>query len=182
MKKVFIIATFLTLAFTSCKEKDAATTDENTQKEPVKENFNVELDVVAEKEDNFALYFTEDNTINFNGEHAVWRGVKGQNQSETLFFELPEPVVPTNIRIDFGINKGDKQGDITLKKLRMSFYGKKFETNGSDFFKYFIPNDSIKTEIDQASGSIKFLKTAKQSTPFYYPQQSLIDEIKNLTK
>jgi hypothetical protein len=94
--------------------------------------------------------------------------------------DLKEEIIPTNIRIDFGINKD--QGDVVLEKFKFSFYGKSFEAKGSEFFKYFIPNDSVKTEIDTKNGTVKFLKNPKKFfTPFYYPQQAVLDEIKKIT-
>ncbi len=183
MKIKSLLFALALMSVAACKDKEEKSPDAGpVAQEAIKENFSVELDVIAEKEDNLAVYFTEDNTINFSGESAVWRGVKGGNAQETLYFELPEAASPTHIRFDFGINKGDKQGDITLKKWRMSYYGNKFEATGADFLKYFIVNDSIKTEVDPATASIKFLKHPNgTSTPFYYPNQALVDAVKQLT-
>lgn len=177
MKTNFVIlATIISLTFISCKNDkngDAAKADE-------KQNFSIDLDVVAPLDDNFSVYYTEDNTINFNGEKAVWRGVKGQPETQKVTLDLKEEIIPTNIRIDFGINKD--QGDVVLEKFKLSFYGKSFEAKGSEFFKYFIPNDSVKTEIDTKNGTVKFLKNPKKFfTPFYYPQQAVLDEIKKIT-
>ena len=177
MKTNFVIlATVISLTFISCKNdknEDAAKADE-------KQNFSIDLDVVAPLDDNFSVYYTEDNTINFNGEKAVWRGVKGQSDTQKVTLDLKEEIIPTNIRIDFGINKD--QGDVVLEKFKLSFYGKSFEAKGSEFFKYFIPNDSIKTEIDPVKGTVKFLKNPKKFfAPFYYPQQAVLDEIKKIT-
>jgi len=177
--KIAVISIFL-VTLASCKKEEKADVATAAPKEEVKQNFSVEVDVISEKPDNLAIYYTEDNTINFTGERAVWRGVKGQNQEEHLVFDFSEELVPTTIRMDFGINTGDKQGDVTLKKFKVVYYGKSFEANGSDFFKYFIPNEAVKTEIDAANGSIKFLKDPK-ATHFYYPQQAIVDEIKKLT-
>ncbi len=178
--KNFIIATLFSLAFISCKNDKTEKTEE-APKADVKENFSVDLDVITPIEDNFSVYYTEDNTINFTGEKAVWSGVKGQPNSQTVTLNLSEEIIPTNIRIDFGLNKD--QGDIILEKFKLSYYGKSFEAKGSEFFTYFIPNDSVKTEIDLAKGTVKFLKNPKKFyTPFYYPQQKVLDEIKKITK
>ena len=177
MKTNFVIlATIISLTFISCKndkKEDVAKADE-------KQNFSIDLDVIAPLDDNFSVYYTEDNTINFNGDKAVWRGVKGQSDTQKVTLDLKEEIIPTNIRIDFGINKD--QGDVVLEKFKLSFYGKSFEAKGSEFFKYFIPNDSVKTEIDTKTGTVKFLKNPKKFfTPFYYPQQAVLDEIKKIT-
>lgn len=180
--KIFIIATIFSLVLVSCKKDNQVKEgEENTPQIEKKEKFSVDLDVLVPKEDNFSVYYTEDGTINFTGEKAVWSGVKGQAESQKVVLDLPEEVIPTNIRIDFGINK--EQGDVVLEKFKLSFYGKTFEAKGSDFLKYFITNDSVKTEIDQVKGTIKFVKNPKKFfTPFYYPQQAVLDEISKITK
>ena len=177
MKTNFVIlATIISLTFISCKNDKK----EDVTKVDEKQNFSIDLDVVAPLDDNFSVYYTEDNTINFNGDNAVWRGVKGQSDTQQVTLDLKEEIIPTNIRIDFGINKD--QGDVVLEKFKLSFYGKSFEAKGSEFFKYFIPNDSVKTEIDTKNGTVKFLKNPKKFfTPFYYPQQAVLDEIKKIT-
>lgn len=178
--KISIIAFVFALAFVSCKKEEKANQADAAKAEEVK-NFSVDLDVTAEKDDNFSVYYTEDNTINFNGEKAVWAGVKGK-QDQTVTLNLPEEVIPTDVRIDFGIKQGEEQGDVTLKKFKLNFYGKTFEAKGSDFLKYFIKNDSIQTDIDAAKGTITFRKNPKSKmTPFYYPQQTIIAEVKKMT-
>jgi hypothetical protein len=181
MKKVFFISAILALTvFASCKneskEQEAA-----APKEDVKQNFSVDLDVISNLEDNFALYYTEDGTINFTSDKAVWSGVKGQPTTQTVTLNLSEEILPTDIRLDFGINK--EQGDIVLEKFKLNYYGKSFQARGSEFFKYFIPNDSVKTEINEVRGTVKFLKNPKgHFTPFFYPNVTILDEIKKITK
>jgi hypothetical protein len=182
MKTSFFIIAIIAITLTSCK-KDGGSKKEDQEAIPkieTKQKFSVDLDIIASKDDNFSVYYTEDRTIAFTGEKAVWTGVIGQSESQKLTLDLPEEVIPTNIRIDFGLNKD--QDDVTLEKFKLNFYGKSFEARGSAFFKYFIPNDSIKTEIDQVNGTIKFLKNPKNfSSPFYYPQQAVLDEIEKIT-
>jgi len=180
---IFVAAVVLAFTFTSCK-KEESTASDNAAAPAVEEvkNFRVELNVRAEKDDDFALYYTEDKTINFTGEQAVWSGIKS-NQNSTVILNLSEEVVPTNIRLDFGIKKGADQGDVTLSDVKISYYSKSFGFKGADFFKYFIENKDIKTKIDPTAGTITFLKNPdNQVTPFYYPHQLLVDEIAKITK
>ncbi|MBC8883670.1 hypothetical protein H9X57_10745 [Flavobacterium piscinae] len=138
------------------------------------------MSVICTREDNFAVYYTEDGTINFTGEKAIWSGVLGQEGSQKVMFNFPEDVIPTHIRFDLGFNK--EQGDITVEKFKLDYYGKSFEAKGSDFLKYFIQNDSVKTEINEVNGTITILKNPKGfSPPFYYPHQALLDEISKIT-
>lgn len=179
--RILIIATIFALAFVSCKKEEKAKQEDAAVAAEQVKNFRVELDVYAEKDDNFSVYFTEDNTINFTGEKAIWAGVKGK-QDQKITLNLPEEVIPTNVRIDFGLKTGDEQGDVTLKNFKFEFFGKTFERKGSEFLNYFIKNDSIQTEIDAQKGTITFKKNLKgKITPFFYPQQTVIDEIKKMT-
>lgn len=180
MKKNLLGILFCIIALTSCK-KEGTKNEELPVLIETSQNFSVELHVIAQEEDNFAVYYTEDKSINFNGDNAAWSGVLAQSTSQTVMINLPEEILPTNLRIDFGINK--EQTDIVLEKLKFDYLGKSFESKGSDFLKYFIPNDAIKTEIDESKGTIKFLINAQNSsTPFYYPQQAVLDEISKLTQ
>ena len=178
-KNILFIVAFVTFFMVSCKDDKKEIGIEKA--EDKNEFFSVDLDVVCPMKDDFSLYYTEDNTINFTGEKAVWSGVEAKQVSQKVALNLPGQIIPTNIRIDFGMNKD--QGDIILEKFKLSYYGKSFEAKGSDFLKYFIQNDSVKTEIDPVKGTIKFLKNPKKfQPPFYYPQQAVLDEIIKITK
>lgn len=169
----------LSLAF-SCQKK-AEENKEEIQLTPEQQIFNVEMDVKAENADDFALYYTQDNTINFSDKEVVWRGVKGGMQSERLTFNLPEDVLPTNIRIDFGIKKDSK--DVTLERFKIAYLNQTIEAKGSDFLYYFIINDKVQAIPDPANGTITFKKKPEfpTETYYYYPSPALNDTIKVLT-
>lgn len=180
--KLIILSAILSLAFVSCKNdaKEGKATEE-VVKQDVKENFSLELDVITPNKDDFSMFYTEDGTINFSGDKAVWFGVVPNAASQKVVFDLSEEILPTDIRIDFGLVQ-DK-GDVTVERFKMSYYGKTFEAKGSDFLKYFIPNETLKADVDAAKGTIRFQKLPeKPFTPFFYPQQALLDEIKKITK
>lgn len=180
MKRILLLPVVLLTFMVSCKKEEEKPAEAATPDAPVKENLNVALDVRAEIDDNFALYYTEDNSINFTSEQAVWSGVKGGNQSNKVYLTLSEDILPTDIRLDFGIN--DKQGNVVLENFHMDYAGKSFEFKGSDFFKYFAPNNEVKAEIDAEKGTITFLKNpTKFQTPFFYPQPTILEELKKIT-
>ena len=179
-RKIFIIAfSFLTF-FTACKneKKDQTTTED--KKPTVKENFNVELDIMASKKDDFTLYYTEDNSIEFTGDMALWHGVKGENTREKILFDLSEEKIPTDIRLDLGMNKA--QDSVEVYNVKIAYYGNELSINGSEFFKYFIESKDFKTAIDDKNRSLKIYKNGPEyKTPFFYPRQELIDAIKKIT-
>lgn len=179
--KAYIITVLFTFFFTSCKN-ESKTNEVNSSNPEKKQCFSVEFDVVTDKDDDFAVYYTEDGTINFNGDQATWGHVKGQSDPQKVLINLNEEIIPTDIRIDLGIKKGADQGDVTVKTIKMDYYGRALEIRGSDFFKYFQKNDSIQTVVDEAKGTITVKKNPKSTvTPFYYPHQILLDEIKKIT-
>lgn len=161
----------------SCKKEKEETVVENKN---VNKFFSVELEAAASKADNFAVYFSEDNTVDFKGTNAVWSGIKGGNQFETLTFALSEERIPTHIRLDFGL-KAD-QDSVVVKNVKVSYYGNDYQFKGSDFFQYFIQDKQFNTKTDVAKGTITFLKKdGTYKTPYYYPTQATIDNIKKIT-
>jgi len=176
--KTKVLSSLLVLSmFFSCKDGKTGV----EIKETVKQNFSVEFDVIAETPDDFTVYYTETNTNEFVGDKAVWGGVKGGNQQEKVIIDLPEPIIPTNIRLDFGVKLDRK--DVVLKNIKFIFYGNSFEIRGSDFFNYFVIREGVKTETDVTAGTIKFIKTPEQTEGTnYYPRQELLDKIAQITK
>lgn len=178
--KIFLASTILLFFMSSCKDNKEEKSTEDKTIEKVKENFSVELDVMASKKDDFTLYYTEDNTLGFKGEMAVWHGVTGDNERETIVFDLSEEIMPTDIRLDFGMNKDQEL--VEIFNVKIIYYGNELIIKGSDFFNYFIESKDFKTEIDVQNGSLKMLKNGTDyKTPFYYPRQELIDALKKLT-
>lgn len=182
MKTKFILITvILALAFVSCKNEAKGEAEQEATKENVKQNFSLEMDVISANKEDFSMFYTEDGTINFNADKVVWFGVKQDSTSQKIVFDVAEEIIPTDIRIDFGIVQ--ERGDVTLEKFKLSYYGKTFEAKGSDFFKYFIANEGVKADVDATKGTIRFQKIAdKPYTPSFYPQQTILDEIKKITK
>jgi hypothetical protein len=179
MRKSIPLIVLALLFFVSCKEDKK--TEENSTSEIAKNDFfSVELDVINSLEDNFAVYYTEDKTINFTSDKTIWSGVKGQVESQKLNFKFPEEILPTDIRLDFGMKQDQKE--VILENVKMNYYGKSFQFRGSDFLNYYRANDSIKTEVDEAKGTIKFLQNPKRFNPiFFYPNEKLLEEVQKIT-
>lgn len=179
--KLVVFALLIAAGLGACKDKEATPAEGAAAAKPeVKKQFSVEMDVIALKDDHFSVYYTEDNSINFVGEKAVWQDVKGQPQSQKLVFNLSEDILPTNIRLDFGNNK--EQGDIVLEKFKFSYYGNSVEIRGADLLKYYLPCKEVDTKIDEANGTITFLqKPGKYAPPFFYPFDPGIKAVKDVT-
>mgnify|MGYP000858746459 CR=1 FL=1 len=180
MKKILLLTlSLVSLLSVSCKDDKKAGEDNAANAAPVKPNFFVEVDANAAKKDDFAVYFTEDGTNNFNGQNTVWHGINA-GKTETVVFDLPEPVIPTNIRLDFGLNK--EQDSVTVSRVKFSFLNNNLEIKGSQFFDYFIKDEQFKATTDPAKGTLTIVKNGPEyKTPYYYPRQELIDKIKEMT-
>ena len=170
---VFLVA--VTATFASCGEKKEEKV-ENAK--PVNEFFSVEVQALASKTDDFAMYFSEDNTSNFKDINAVWHGIKG-GAEETVPFILTEEKIPTHIRLDFGLKNQDS---VVVKNIKVDYFGNTLEIKGSDFFNYFIKDEQFITKTDPAKGTLTILaKEGVYKTPYYYPTQLTIDKIKEIT-
>ncbi|MBC7439935.1 MAG: hypothetical protein H7250_08130 [Flavobacterium sp.] len=177
MKNKFLV--LLVLAMTtlvSCGDK------KKEQKEAVKkvnEFFSVEVEALASKTDDFAMYFSEDGTSNFKDINAVWHGIKG-GKEEKISFKLSEEKIPTHLRLDFGLKNQDS---VVIKNIRVDYFGNVIEIKGSDFFSYFIKDEQFVTKTDANKGTMTILaKEGIYKTPYYYPTQLTIDKIKEITK
>lgn len=176
MKNKIFILVFLSLtALISCNSKKGENKEDSNQ---VNEFFSVEVEALASKTDDFALYFSEDNTSNFKDINAVWHGIKGGTY-EKIPFVLSEEKVPTHIRLDFGLKNQDS---VVVKNIKIDFFGNNFQVKGSDFFTYFIKDEQFVTKTDAAKGTLTILsKDGVYKTPYYYPTQLTIDKIKEIT-
>lgn len=179
MKKLYFLA-LVAITLVSCKQesKQTETVDETTTLK--KENFYVELETTSSKKDDFALYFTTDNTNDFNGTQAVWHGVDSLTE-ELVTFDIPEEFLPTNLRLDLGLNKA--QDSVVVKKVKLSYLDKNLEFTGDNFFTYFIKDDQFKTKVDSIKKTLTIYKDgAEYKTPYFYPTQELTDKITTIVK
>lgn len=176
MKNRFLILVFTSLTYlVSCNDKKEENKDES---KAVNEFFSVEIEALASKSDDFAMYFSEDNTSNFKDVNAVWHGIKG-GANEKVPFVLSGEKIPTHIRLDFGLKNQDS---VVVKNIKVDFFGNSFQVKGSDFFTYFIKDEQFVTKTDAAKGTLTILaKDGVYKTPYYYPTQLTIDKIKEIT-
>lgn len=179
MKK--IITLILVLSLFSCKEKNEEQNNEDQQvvEEVTNPNFSVDVTAIASKKDAFALYFSEDNTVNFNQENVIWAEIN-QNELSNLNFEIKEERIPTHIRLDFGLNK--EQDSVVIRKIKMSYLKNSFEFKGSDFFQYFNQDSIFKTAVNVSKGTLTIYKEGSEyKTPFFYPNEILVDKIREIS-
>lgn len=178
MKLNIAAVCLIALTFFSCKQESKPVTPAEVKE--TSKTFDVTLDVTATKDDTFHLFYTDDGSINFNEKNSVWVEIRGKETSQQVVFKLPEDVLPTHLRVDFGINKN--QENMIINNFKMSYLDKNFEAKGPLFFTYFYPNLEC-TNIDKDKGIIMPVKKGNTySGPMFYPQIALTEEINKLVK
>lgn len=173
-----ILATFIVIAsiFVSCK--DESPKQEDTA-DKVVNNFKVTVNVTIKKDDNLSLYYTEDGSTDFTTIQPMWVNVKGSETPQDVVFTLPADASPTQIRMDFGINKD--QETIIINKFSMNYSDKAFQASGEEFYIYF-DADKSKTIFDKDKKTIDaVIKDGVRQIPSFYPNtKPLGDEIAKL--
>jgi len=171
MKIKSLLALLTAVLFFSCKDGKTEVAES--------ENFKITVDVIANKEDDFCLLYTTDGTSNFQN-NAVWQHVKGSADQQSVVFNLPKDVKPTQLRFDVGFNK--QQEEIVLKGIAFEYKGKKKESRGTEMRLFFRPDES-KCTFDGETGVIKALVTnGQKQVPSLYPQEVYLGpELKKLT-
>jgi hypothetical protein len=139
-------------------------------------NFKVTLNVVVKKDDDFALFYTTDGSTDFKIA-PIWHAVKGSSDAQEIKYELPQNILPTQLRMDFGLKQN--QEDILLKSVLLEYKDKKREITGAELAVFFRP-DVSKCSFD--GSMIKaIVKGGVKESPSLYPQESLLGpELKKL--
>lgn len=173
--RFFCLIVVLSSFLLGCKNEDK---EDVVKEETLSEKYTVSLEVIVKEDDDFQIYYTDKTSADFNEEQSLWVKVKGSETSQKVVFTLPEEVLPTLFRLDFGLNK--EQQDITLKSIEIECFGKKFRTSGKEIANYFRPIDD--TKVDFETGIIKpILKDGKGVEPVLYPQEVPLEkELKKL--
>lgn len=167
--KIVNFISFIFLLTISCKENKNNEEGVGTE---FNDRFTVTLDVEVSKPDTFSLYYTEDGSINFGTIPALWVDVEGRSGSQRVVFSLPKEAKPTQLRLDFGVNK--EQEDIVFKQITLAYRDKKFSAAGPEIFTYFRP-DSSKCKVNKSSGTITAIeKNGVRQTPSLYPHEDAL--------
>ncbi|OYU85523.1 MAG: hypothetical protein CFE24_01060 [Flavobacterium sp. BFFFF2] len=180
MKSILFSVFIIAMLFVGCKNEKSVDDLNVVKSEAVDNSFKVTVNVIAKKDDDFSLFYSEDGTTNFSAK-PIWQKVKGNDVEQSLVYTLPEEVYPTELRLDFGLNK--VQEDIVLKGLVLEYKGKTKLIAGPELGKYFRA-DQNKCTFDPATGVIKALVTnGERQGPSLYPHETVLKpEMEKLAK
>ena len=175
MKLKFLTVLFF-LSIISCKEKED--NKEISTEEKVKaEHLKVSLNLQIKEDDSLQLYYSEDLEPNYNDLYSIWAIVKGSESNQEVIFDLPSDVYPTHLRLDFGVNK--KQKEIKVNSFNMVYGDKYFETKDTMFYQYFEPVNQIDWDRKNAIAKIQVADNENHD-PSFYPRETLKEELKKL--
>jgi len=170
----------LTILFAGCK-KDQPTTKETTaQTAEYDDIFRVSFNLLVKQDDNMQVYYTMDGSINFTEEESVWTPVKGSAEAQEVVFTLPEGVIPSRMRVDFGHGVNETQSDVEVRSFKMSYRDKNFTASGVQLFDYFTAFEPY-TEVVPGTSTIKRLKKNQDVGPVLYPKETLAEKINEIT-
>ena len=151
MKKSILLLFALSLSLlVSCK-------DENTvgkTEEQAKKNVKVTVSALVKVDDDFQLFFREEDNIStpFEEGNSIWTKVSASDKVQEIEFVLPENVLPNYLRLDLG--KNEAQQPVTISGMKIEFLDKKVDISKSNFFEtYFVHNNSIEIK-DKSSGEV----------------------------
>jgi hypothetical protein len=181
MKTATILLLFLlAICFAGCKDEKPIDELELVVPRITNDYFKVTLTVIVPKPDTFGLYYTTQGS-DFSQMPPLWLSVTGSSSEQQVEFVFKKGVEPAQLRIDFGMNK--EQGDITLKKLMLSYRNKIFRTEGADIFNYFRA-DGNKCKMNSRTGTLTgIMANGVQQQPSLYPlEEALGKEIKKLVQ
>lgn len=100
--------------------------------------FEVEMDVIVKKNDKFHLFYKDFNDNGYSSTRVLEQMIKGKEHAQKIVFSIPEGVIPSGLRIDFGMNYS--QLPITLNSLKIRYDRKEFYFNEEMFVQLFRPN------------------------------------------
>jgi len=149
MKKIVSILILMILMF-SCKENESKKQNDNINKSDIntevdsnQDNFNIEMNVIVEKPDEFVLYYLEGEQNKIKQRTSISLKVVGSTEPQKLKFKLKDNVLPTKLFLKFGQNQAEQK--ITFFKTIISYRKdeKKLVIEGSRFFQFFNPNEFI---------------------------------------
>ena len=178
---IFTVVILIATLFTGCKDNKSLDSLEVVNPEvKVDDTFKVTINALVKKNDSFSLYYSLDGTTDFKIE-PLWLEFKGSETAQDIVFELPNEVIPTQIRLDFGLSKD--QEPIVINYFKMNYLNNEFKIPGNQFGMYFNP-DPTKTIFDYNTATVTaVVKDGIRQSPSFYPHiKPLGDEIKKLMK
>lgn len=156
---------FLVVSMNSCKQNsekkssDTQTVEQKRSENPEEKapiHFSLTLSALIQKNDNFQLFYIQENTSSYNVNQFLTREVSGSDQYQDITFDLPTEFYPFNLRLDFGTNP--LQNSIQVEKCTLYYGSSDYVIKGSEMKDYFTFNEGVEILSDSTTFSLKTFK------------------------
>jgi hypothetical protein len=153
----------------ACKKEKSIDESVLQKSEIALAEFVITMEVTVKEDDDFSVYYTQDNTIHFVDE-PTWVHVSGKSAKQQVVFRLPENVYPTQLRFDFGLN--EMQEAIEIHQLKFEFKNQTKVITEANLATYFRP-DLSKCTLDK--GKLTAIENnGVRAFPSLYPMEEAL--------
>jgi hypothetical protein len=164
------------LLFISCKKE---TNDSKVVKSYTDDKMKICFDLIVQKDDSLQLFYIDQGIPNFAEEYSQWEAIKGSAEKQQVSFIIPEPIIPTAIRLDFGKTK--KQEEFKIINCTMEYHDRKYSTKDSTICHYFSANNQF--QYDASAMTLRVVNDSSQPyDPFIYSTGLFTKQVNNLVK
>ena len=181
--KSVLIGFFLALVLVSCKNENSKdkSSDDSIEKIVQKKNvFKFTINAIVKKDDNFQIYYKENEQDDFVEKNSLYVSFKGSESPQDIVFELPEDVVPNYVRFDYGTNK--EQTEVVFNSVQLNYLDKSFTIKNNELANFISFNEGT-LKFDKAKGSITpFVLKDGTYDPMSFTSTTLYDQVQLLLK
>lgn len=175
------ILLLLVLSFFSCKKE--VNIDEGrfrTWLNPdveIEKGFTLILNASVIKDDVFKVYYTENDSTDFNEKNTIKSKVKGRQEEQVITFYFPKEKKPIKFRIDFGSNK--KQDFFKIQSIELKSSNNRLIIHQDSLLNYLgILTKSL--SYDSINNYFKVIKNPNRKyLPALYSNKELSQELAN---
>lgn len=127
----------------------------------------IEIDTVIQESDSIHVFYTTNQSIDFNENQSFWKVVNGSSKNQKIEIEFPKDTLPKQLRIDFG--NSIHQKEIVLNKIDIQYKSNRLTLQGKEIYYYFRIDESV-TELDKELGILKRKDSLQTRGPSLYPK------------
>lgn len=176
INKRLILTLFAIISLVSCKDEQQKT-EEKVEEVKIDNLFTITLNATVLKDDSFQLFYRDASAVEYTQENSLFVEFKGSESPQDIVFKLPEDIIPEFIRLDFGVNK--EQSPVKINTLKLSYLGKDFTIEGTNFFNYMIVEEKT-MKVDKENATVTPFETNGSYDPTSSSEIGLKNEIQKL--
>ena len=124
----------------------------------------VVLDILAEKDDVFEVYYYEPGEKTFTSNKFVFARVNGSENAQEVSFDLPSDVFPERLRLDFG--KNGQQNDMKFLGVKLVYGDKEYRFSQEEMANQFKPSKFLL--FDPSNNNVKTMSINGRYDPYFY--------------